>query len=149
MWHTPASPADLSASSQLPWEIIIVDDASPDGTLEVAEQLQKVYGADHIVCSPSRGSEQKGGCCVEAARALTGVVGVPLADPEAASGEARTRVRERLDIREKEEPLTLRGLPGRHTSMASNTALATPTRPSSSSWTLTFPTTQAHLFPLP
>lgn len=35
--------------SKLPWEIIIVDDASPDGTLEVAQQLQRVYGEDHIV----------------------------------------------------------------------------------------------------
>lgn len=36
-------------NSNLAWEIIIVDDASPDGTQEVAKQLQKVYGEDHIV----------------------------------------------------------------------------------------------------
>jgi glycosyltransferase involved in cell wall biosynthesis len=34
---------------QLAWEIIVVDDASPDGTQEVARQLAGVYGADKIV----------------------------------------------------------------------------------------------------
>lgn len=31
------------------YEIIVIDDGSPDGTLEVAEQLQKIYGEDKIV----------------------------------------------------------------------------------------------------
>lgn len=31
------------------YEIIIIDDGSPDGTSEVAEQLQKMYGEDKIV----------------------------------------------------------------------------------------------------
>jgi len=35
--------------SNLNWEIIIVDDGSPDGTLEVAKQLQKLWGREHIV----------------------------------------------------------------------------------------------------
>ena len=35
---------------QLDWEVIIVDDASPDGTQEIAKQLAKVYGEDKIVC---------------------------------------------------------------------------------------------------
>lgn len=35
--------------SELSWEIIIVDDNSPDGTQEVALQLAKVYGEDKIV----------------------------------------------------------------------------------------------------
>lgn len=35
--------------SKLAWELIIVDDASPDGTQEVARQLAKVYGEDKIV----------------------------------------------------------------------------------------------------
>jgi len=31
------------------WEIIIVDDNSPDGTQDVAKELQKIYGEDRIV----------------------------------------------------------------------------------------------------
>lgn len=35
--------------SGLAWEIIIVDDASPDGTQDIANELAKVYGEDKIV----------------------------------------------------------------------------------------------------
>jgi dolichol-phosphate mannosyltransferase len=35
--------------SSLDWEIIVVDDASPDGTLEIAKQLQVAYGENRIV----------------------------------------------------------------------------------------------------
>lgn len=31
------------------FEIIIIEDGSPDGTLQVANQLQQIYGSDHIV----------------------------------------------------------------------------------------------------
>uniref|UniRef100_A0A3Q1B948 Dolichol-phosphate mannosyltransferase subunit 1 n=1 Tax=Amphiprion ocellaris TaxID=80972 RepID=A0A3Q1B948_AMPOC len=34
------------------YEIIVIDDGSPDGTLEVAEQLQKIYGQDKILLRP-------------------------------------------------------------------------------------------------
>lgn len=34
------------------FEIIIIDDGSPDGTLEVAKKLQKIYGGDQIVLRP-------------------------------------------------------------------------------------------------
>ncbi|GIY64363.1 dolichol-phosphate mannosyltransferase subunit 1 [Caerostris darwini] len=34
------------------FEIIIIDDGSPDGTLEVAKQLEKIYGSDKIVLRP-------------------------------------------------------------------------------------------------
>ncbi|KDN33643.1 hypothetical protein RSAG8_13272, partial [Rhizoctonia solani AG-8 WAC10335] len=37
------------------WEIIVVDDASPDGTQDVARELQKVYGEDHILLKPRSG----------------------------------------------------------------------------------------------
>ena len=30
-------------------EVIIIDDGSPDGTLEVAKKLQSIYGSDKIV----------------------------------------------------------------------------------------------------
>ncbi|KAF8508477.1 putative dolichyl-phosphate beta-D-mannosyltransferase [Gautieria morchelliformis] len=39
----------------LAWEIIIVDDASPDGTQEVARQLQRVYGEDKVILKPRAG----------------------------------------------------------------------------------------------
>ena len=31
------------------FEIIVIDDGSPDGTLDVAKHLQKIYGEDKIV----------------------------------------------------------------------------------------------------
>lgn len=39
----------IRRNRHLDWELVIVDDASPDGTLEVAQQLQTVYGAERIV----------------------------------------------------------------------------------------------------
>ena len=35
--------------SNYDYEIIIIDDGSPDGTLDVAKELQKIYGENHIV----------------------------------------------------------------------------------------------------
>ncbi|XP_057325321.1 fatty acid 2-hydroxylase [Microplitis mediator] len=35
-----------------PYEVIIIDDGSPDGTLEVAQKLQKLYGEDKIILRP-------------------------------------------------------------------------------------------------
>ncbi|XP_069507262.1 dolichol-phosphate mannosyltransferase subunit 1 [Ambystoma mexicanum] len=34
------------------YEIIIIDDGSPDGTLQVAKQLEKLYGSDRILLRP-------------------------------------------------------------------------------------------------
>lgn len=39
----------LSFRSGYDYEIVVIDDNSPDGTLEVAKQLQKEYGDDKIV----------------------------------------------------------------------------------------------------
>ncbi|GAB1287245.1 Dolichol-phosphate mannosyltransferase subunit 1 [Apodemus speciosus] len=36
------------SESAINYEIIIIDDGSPDGTREVAEQLEKIYGPDRI-----------------------------------------------------------------------------------------------------
>ena len=42
-------------NSKLDWELIIVDDASPDGTLAVAKQLQSLYSPQRIVLKPRTG----------------------------------------------------------------------------------------------
>jgi len=41
--------------SNLDWELIIVDDASPDGTLNVAKQLQSLYTPNRIILKPRTG----------------------------------------------------------------------------------------------
>lgn len=38
--------------SELAYEIIVIDDGSPDGTLDMARQLQKLYGEEKIVLRP-------------------------------------------------------------------------------------------------
>ena len=40
--------AKMFKENKLDWEIVIVDDNSPDGTQDVAKQLVKLYGDDHI-----------------------------------------------------------------------------------------------------
>jgi dolichol-phosphate mannosyltransferase len=37
---------------KLDFEIIVIDDGSPDGTLEVAKKLQEIYGEERIVLRP-------------------------------------------------------------------------------------------------
>lgn len=38
--------------SNYDYEIIVIDDGSPDGTLEAAKQLQKIYGQEKIILRP-------------------------------------------------------------------------------------------------
>ena len=45
------APRTHSCESNLAWEVIVVDDASPDGTQEVAKELAGLYGEDKIVSS--------------------------------------------------------------------------------------------------
>uniref|UniRef100_A0A8C5TC78 Dolichol-phosphate mannosyltransferase subunit 1 n=1 Tax=Malurus cyaneus samueli TaxID=2593467 RepID=A0A8C5TC78_9PASS len=40
------------SDSGIDYEIIIIDDGSPDGTQEVAQQLEKIYGSDKILLRP-------------------------------------------------------------------------------------------------
>ncbi|XP_017743627.1 PREDICTED: dolichol-phosphate mannosyltransferase subunit 1 isoform X2 [Rhinopithecus bieti] len=40
------------SESGINYEIIIIDDGSPDGTRDVAEQLQEIYGSDRILLKP-------------------------------------------------------------------------------------------------
>jgi len=38
--------------ADIDYEIIVIDDGSPDGTLEVGKQLEKIYGSERIVLRP-------------------------------------------------------------------------------------------------
>lgn len=73
-----AHPA-ADGSSELAWEIIVVDDASPDGTQEVARELAKVYGEDKIVRvtlrEPSQRAERTAGSETTSRKARVGCVG--------------------------------------------------------------------------
>ncbi|KAJ3325171.1 dolichol-P-mannose synthesis [Boothiomyces sp. JEL0866] len=56
----------------LDYEIIIIDDNSPDNTIEVARQLQKVYGEQHIVLRPRAGKLGLGTAYVHGIQHSTG-----------------------------------------------------------------------------
>ncbi|KAI9821355.1 MAG: dolichol-P-mannose synthesis [Thelocarpon impressellum] len=59
-------------TGKLDWELIIVDDASPDGTLAVAQQLQKVYTSKRIVLKPRAGKLGLGTAYVHGLKFATG-----------------------------------------------------------------------------
>lgn len=61
-----------SQTSNLDWEVIIVDDGSPDGTQDIAKQLQKVWGSDRIVLKPRAGKLGLGTAYVHGLQFATG-----------------------------------------------------------------------------
>ncbi|EDR08311.1 glycosyltransferase family 2 protein [Laccaria bicolor S238N-H82] len=64
--------ANMFKEQKLAWEIIIVDDASPDGTQEIAKQLAKVYGEDRIVLRPRSGKLGLGTAYIHGLNFVTG-----------------------------------------------------------------------------
>lgn len=56
----------------LDWEVVIVDDASPDGTQEVAQRLVLVFGAEHIQLRPRAGKLGLGTAYVHGLQYVTG-----------------------------------------------------------------------------
>lgn len=54
------------------YEIIVIDDNSPDGTLEIAKQLQKIYGEDRILLRPRSGKLGLGTAYVHGIQHATG-----------------------------------------------------------------------------
>ncbi|WVW83119.1 hypothetical protein I302_105137 [Kwoniella bestiolae CBS 10118] len=59
-------------SKGIQWEIIVVDDASPDGTQEVAKQLAGIYGEDKVVLKPRAGKLGLGTAYVHGLNFCTG-----------------------------------------------------------------------------
>ncbi|TPX38364.1 hypothetical protein SmJEL517_g00155 [Synchytrium microbalum] len=57
---------------ELNYEIIIIDDASPDGTLQVAKQLQEVYGEQQIILRPRPGKLGLGTAYIHGSKSATG-----------------------------------------------------------------------------
>jgi hypothetical protein len=61
----------LPSVSQLDYEIVIIDDNSPDRTIDVAKQLQKIFGEDRIVSRRMQldATATAVGCCCSSTRA--------------------------------------------------------------------------------
>ncbi|KAI1305145.1 dolichol-P-mannose synthesis [Mortierella claussenii] len=58
--------------NDIDYEIIVIDDNSPDGTLEIAQQLQKIYGEDRILLRPRAGKLGLGTAYVHGIQHATG-----------------------------------------------------------------------------
>ncbi|KAJ1498364.1 dolichol-P-mannose synthesis, partial [Coelomomyces lativittatus] len=54
------------------FEIIIIDDNSPDGTLDIAKELQQLYGSQRIILRPRPGKLGLGTAYVHGIHNATG-----------------------------------------------------------------------------
>eukprot|EP00171_Calliarthron_tuberculosum_P011499 IDg11499t1 len=54
------------------FEVVVIDDNSPDGTLAVAERLQNAYGAERVVLAPRAGKLGLGTAYTHGAKHATG-----------------------------------------------------------------------------
>lgn len=62
----------LILCSDYNYEIIVIDDGSPDGTLEVGKQLQNIYGSEKIVLRPREKKLGLGTAYIHGIRHATG-----------------------------------------------------------------------------
>ena len=62
----------LIIRSKFIYEVIIVEDNSPDGTLEVAKKLQKIFGAEKIIILPRPGKMGLGSAYIDGLKLCTG-----------------------------------------------------------------------------
>jgi dolichol-phosphate mannosyltransferase len=53
------------SEADLDYEIVVIDDSSPDGTFEVAQRLQQLYGDNHLVLKSRPGKLGLGSAYVE------------------------------------------------------------------------------------
>jgi len=58
--------------SKYNWEVIVVDDNSPDGTLEIAKQLQQIFGENRILLRPRQAKLGLGTAYVHGIKHCTG-----------------------------------------------------------------------------
>ena len=58
--------------SKQEYEIVVVEDNSPDGTLEVAEQLQRIFGESKIVIVSRPGKMGLGSAYMDGLKVCTG-----------------------------------------------------------------------------
>lgn len=57
---------------KLDYEIIVIDDNSPDKTLEIAQELQNIYGCDRIVLRPRASKLGLGSAYIHGIKHATG-----------------------------------------------------------------------------
>ena len=59
-------------SAKLPYEVVIVEDNSPDGTLRVAKELQRIYGEEFILIHSRPGKMGLGSAYIDGLQLCTG-----------------------------------------------------------------------------